>query len=172
MSFYSISVDAKKQRKAEVLEGILETMETEGGVEDWRLRCLWQPQHNPDPSSCVVLCGKGLWIKHTPECQQKEKFIIKLSAGPTFSIFCTEWNRKEVWWTVLHKNCVRFTFVSCLLCGTKTLTNWWCRKWKGVFYFESTPYIQSGDWAHGVSRDLCLQTWRPGVTEGNILLRF
>lgn len=29
-----MSVAAKKQRKAEVLEGILETMETDAGVED------------------------------------------------------------------------------------------------------------------------------------------
>lgn len=32
---FFIPVASKKQRKAEVLEGILETMETEGGVENW-----------------------------------------------------------------------------------------------------------------------------------------
>lgn len=31
---FSMSVAAKKQRKAEVMEGIMETMETDGGAED------------------------------------------------------------------------------------------------------------------------------------------
>ena len=45
MSFISMSVSAKKVRKSEVLEGILERMETEGGVEDWGL---WMPLRNED----------------------------------------------------------------------------------------------------------------------------
>lgn len=35
-----MSVATKKQRKAEALEGILETMETDGVVEDWILKML------------------------------------------------------------------------------------------------------------------------------------
>lgn len=36
MKLCFIAVAAKKQRKSEVLAGILETMETDGGVEDWQ----------------------------------------------------------------------------------------------------------------------------------------
>lgn len=56
-----MSVGAKKQRKAEVLEGILETMETDGGVEDWvllTLLSLSKPWHNSDQCSSALLYNK------------------------------------------------------------------------------------------------------------------
>lgn len=75
----SISVVEKKKRKAEVLEGILENMETGGAEEDWHpwmLSLLWRPWQ--DLHSCCV--------NRTVICigVQKEQHKINLSACQSF----------------------------------------------------------------------------------------